>query len=74
MFMIGICMMIGMILWCFIGLAWKATWGILKIVGVLLSIIAFPILLIGLLVVGIGSYLLLPVFLLALAFGCIAKA
>ena len=53
----------------FIRLAWAATWGIFKILGVLLSVVAFPIIFIGL-----GAYLFLPIMLLVLAFGCIVKA
>ena len=58
----------------FIRLAWAATWGIFKILGVLLSVVAFPIIFIGILVLGLGAYLLLPIMLLVLAFGCIVKA
>ena len=58
----------------FIRLAWAATWGIFKILGVLLSVVAFPIIFIGILVLGLGAYLFLPIMLLVLAFGCIAKA
>ena len=41
------------ILWNFVKFAFVATWGLLKIVGILLSVVAFPILFVGLLVVGI---------------------
>lgn len=58
----------------FIKLAWAATWGIFKILGVLLSVVAFPIIFIGILVLGLGAYLFLPILLLVLAFGCIVKA
>ena len=58
----------------FIRLAWAATWGVFKILGVLLSVIAFPIIFIGILVLGLGAYLFLPIMLLVLAFGCIVKA
>ena len=58
----------------FIRLAWAATWGIFKILGVLLSVVAFPIIFIGILVLGLGAYLFLPIILLVLAFGCIVKA
>ena len=58
----------------FVRLAWAATWGIFKILGILLSVIAFPIIFIGVLVIGLGTYLLLPGVLLVLAFGCIVKA
>ena len=58
----------------FIKLAWAATWGIFKILGVILSVIAFPIIFIGVLVIGLGAYLFLPILLLVLAFGCIVKA
>ncbi len=62
------------VLWGFIKFAFFATWGLLKLVGILLSIVAFPILFVGLLVVGIGAYLALPLILIGLAFGCIAKS
>ena len=62
------------VLWGFIKFAFMATWGLLKLAGILLSIVAFPILFVGLLVVGIGAYLALPLLLIGLAFGCIAKA
>lgn len=62
------------VLWGFIKFTFMATWGLLKLVGILLSIVAFPILFVGLLVVGIGAYLALPLILIGLAFGCIAKA
>ena len=58
----------------FIRLAWAATWGIFKILGVLLSVVAFPIIFVGILVLGLGAYLFLPILLLVLAFGCIVKA
>ena len=58
----------------FIRLAWAATWGIFKILGVLLSVVAFPIIFIGILVLGLGAYLFLPIMLLVFAFGCIVKA
>lgn len=63
-----------MFLGSFIKLAFAATWGIFKILGILLSVIAFPIIFIGVLVIGLGTYLLLPGLLLVLAFGCIVKA
>lgn len=62
------------ILWNFVKFAFLATWGLLKIVGILLSVVAFPILFVGLLVVGIGAYLALPLILIGLAFGCLSKA
>lgn len=62
------------ILWNFVKFAFVATWGLLKIVGILLSVVAFPILFVGLLVVGIGAYLALPLILIGLAFGCLSKA
>ena len=58
----------------FMKLAFTATWGIFKLLGILLSVIAFPIIFIGVLVIGLGTYLLLPILLLVLAFGCIVKA
>ncbi|MBO5666981.1 MAG: hypothetical protein J6S45_05990 [Firmicutes bacterium] len=74
MFEILLIVLAGIFLGGFIKLAWAATWGIFKILGVLLSVIAFPIIFIGVLVVGLGAYLLLPVFLLVAAFGCIIRA
>jgi len=65
---------VGMLVWGFIGLALKATWGILKLVGIILSVVAFPMILAGIIIVGIGTYLIFPFLLLALAFHCIAKA
>ena len=58
----------------FIKLAWAATWGIFKLLGILLSVIAFPIIFIGVVVIGLGAYLILPIALLVAAFGLIAKA
>ena len=63
-----------MFLGSFIKLAFAATWGIFKILGILLSVIAFPIIFIGVLVIGLGTYLLLPGLLLVLALWCIVKA
>ena len=62
------------ILWKFVKFTFVVTWGLLKIVGILLSMVAFPILFVGLLVVGLGTYLALPILLIVLAFGCLAKA
>lgn len=62
------------ILWGFVKFTFKATWGILKLVGILLSIVAFPMVFIGLLAIGIGTYLALPLVLIGLAFSCISKA
>ena len=62
------------ILWGFVKFTFKATWGLLKLVGILLSIVAFPMVFIGLLAVGIGTYLALPLVLIGLAFSCISKA
>ena len=62
------------ILWGFVKFTFMATWGLLELAGILLSVVAFPIIFVGLLVVGIGTYLLLPIILIGLAFGCIAKA
>lgn len=62
------------ILWKFVKFTFMVTWGILKLAGILLSVVAFPILFVGLLVVGLGTYLALPIILIGLAFGCLAKA
>ena len=50
------------------------SWGLLKLLGIVLSVIAFPVLFIGVLVVGVGTYLLLPLLLVGAAFGCLVKA
>ena len=62
------------VLWQFVKFTFAVTWGLLKLVGILLSVVAFPILFVGLLVVGLGTYLALPIILIVLAFGCLAKA
>ncbi len=62
------------ILWKFVKFTFVVTWGLLKIVGILLSVVAFPVLFVGLLVVGVGTYLALPILLIGLAFGCLAKS
>lgn len=67
-------LMIGWVLWGFIKLAVMASWGLLKLLGIVLSVIAFPVLFIGVLVVGVGAYLLLPLLLVGAAFGCLVKA
>lgn len=61
------------ILWGFIKFAFKATWGLFKILGVIIAVIAFPVLLVGF-IVGIGAFLIVPIVLLACGFGCIYKA
>lgn len=67
-------LIIGWVLWGFIKLAVVASWGLLKLLGIVLSVIAFPVLFIGVLVVGVGAYLLLPLLLVGAAFGCLVKA
>ncbi len=67
-------LIIGWVLWGFIKLALVVSWGLLKLVGIVLSVIAFPVLFIGVLVIGIGAYLLLPLLLVGAAFGCLVKA
>lgn len=62
------------ILWNFVKIAWVASWGIFKLLGIVLSVIAFPIIFIGALVLGIGLYLVVPIFLIIAAFRCIARA
>ncbi len=62
------------ILWKFVKFTFVVTWGLLKIAGILLSIVAFPVLFVGLLVFGVGAYLALPILLIGLAFGCLAKS
>ena len=43
------------VLWGIIKLVAVASWGLLKLLGIVLSVIAFPILFIGVLVVGVGK-------------------
>ena len=62
------------VLWGIIKLVAVASWGLLKLLGIVLSVIAFPILFIGVLVVGVGTYLFLPLLLVGAAFGCLTKA
>ena len=62
------------VLWGIIKLVAVASWGLLKLLGIVLSVIAFPILFIGVLVVGVGAYLFLPLLLVGLAFGCLTRA
>ena len=62
------------VLWGIIKLVAVASWGVLKLLGIVFSVIAFPILFIGVLVVGVGTYLFLPLLLVGLAFGCLTKA
>ncbi len=58
----------------FIKFAFSVTWGIMKVIGVILSVIAFPMLFIIVITVGVGAYLVLPLLLVGLAFGALAKA
>lgn len=51
-----------------VGLAFRLTWGIAKIVAALLLVLAFPALIVGLLFAG-GLVLLLPVLMVGTAFG-----
>ena len=74
MFELILVLMIGWVLWGVIKLAVVASWGLLKLLGIVLSVIAFPVLFIGVLVVGVGAYLLLPLLLVGAAFGCLVKA
>lgn len=62
------------VLWGIIKLVAVASWGLLKLLGIILSVVAFPILFIGVLVVGVGAYLFLPLLLVGLAFGCLKRA
>lgn len=62
------------VLWGIIKLVAVASWGLLKLLGIILSVIAFPILFIGVLVVGVGAYLFLPLLLVGAAFGCLTRA
>lgn len=51
-----------------VGLAFRVTWGVTKIVASLLFAIAVPLLVLGLIFTG-GLLLLVPVALIAVAFG-----
>ena len=51
-----------------IGLAFKVAWGAAKVIAVLLSVLALPLLIVCLLFAG-GFVLLVPVLLIAGAFG-----
>ncbi|MBQ8815549.1 MAG: hypothetical protein IJZ85_13750 [Lachnospiraceae bacterium] len=51
-----------------IGLAFKVAWGAAKVIAVVLSVVALPILIVCLLFAG-GFVLLLPVVLIAAALG-----
>ena len=51
-----------------IGLVFKVAWGAAKVIAVLLSVLALPLLIVCLLFAG-GFVLLVPVFLIAGAFG-----
>ncbi len=57
----------------FIKFAFRATWGLFKIIGFVLAIFAFPLLFVSVFL-GIGAIAILPIVLIVLAFGCIAKA
>ena len=58
----------------FIKFAIKATWGLLKVIGIIISIIAFPLAFIVVLTVGVSFGIIIPILLLGLAFGCVAGA
>lgn len=51
----------------FIRLAFRVTWGFAKVAAVILSAVALPVLILGLLMAG-GILLLIPVGLVAVAF------
>lgn len=63
--------LVGFILWLFfkgVGLALRMTWGLAKLIGVVLMAVALPVA--GVCVfMGLGVFLLLPVGLLLLALG-----
>ena len=65
------------IIWLMIGFikfAVKATWSLLKVIGIIISIIAFPLAFIVVLTVGVSFGIIIPILLLGLAFGCVAGA
>ncbi len=55
-----------------IGLTFKVAWGITKIIACILFVIAVPLLVLCLLFVG-GLFLLVPLALIAIAFGLLKR-
>lgn len=56
-----------------LGLAFRVTWGLTKVVAIVLFVLAMPALLGGLLLAG-GVLLLIPVALVGIAFGILKAA
>ena len=57
----------------FIKFAAKVTWGLLKVVGIVLSIIAFPALFLIVITIGFSGMIILPLIVIGVAFGCLAS-
>ena len=68
MFELWVLILFGWIFWGALRLAFKVTWGFAKIAAIILFVLALPVLIVCLLFAG-GMVLLLPVALIALAWG-----
>lgn len=68
MFELLVLILFGWIFWGALRLAFKVTWGFAKIAASILFVLALPVLIVCLLFAG-GVVLLLPVALIALAWG-----
>ena len=68
MFELLVLILFGWIFWGALRLAFKVTWGFAKIAASILFVLALPVLMVCLLFAG-GMVLLLPVALIALAWG-----
>ena len=68
MFELLVLILFGWIFWGALRLAFKVTWGFAKIAASILCVLALPVLIVCLLFAG-GMVLLLPVALIALAWG-----
>ena len=68
MFELLVLILFGWIFWGALRLAFKVTWGFAKIAASILFVLALPVLIVCLLFAG-GMVLLLPVALIALAWG-----
>ena len=62
------------LLWGFVKFSFTVAWGIFKLLGILLAVVAFPMALILLVVSGLGIVLAGPVLLIMLAFGFLKVA
>ena len=68
MFELLVLILFGWVFWGALRLAFKVTWGFAKIAASILFVLALPVLIVCLLFAG-GMVLLLPVALIALAWG-----